>query len=199
VSELPPAQSFLSWFWTPLVVVTAAAGERRSGQIAVSVHGASILPDQPRLTAGLWKNNLTHELVQASGALAVHLLRSDQDELVFGLESGRDVDKLAGLEVAAGAGGVPLLPDCLAIFECRVAGTMDAGDHSVFLADVVHSRTVSAGEPLWWRDLQGRMPARRRAQWDARAAENMRWAREFLHNAQTPSLPVREKGQGIEG
>jgi flavin reductase (DIM6/NTAB) family NADH-FMN oxidoreductase RutF len=182
MSEVASALQYLSWFWTPLVIVTASAGGVRSGQAAVSVHGASILPDRPRLTVGLWKSNLTHDLVHASGALGIHLLRSDQDALVyrFGLQSGRDVDKFAGLEVETGPSGSPLLADCLAMFECRIAGALDAGDHTIYLVDVVSSRSGGPGEPLWWRDLRRRMPPERRDQWDARSAENMRLARALL-------------------
>src|SRR5581483_10284520 len=111
----PAALDRLGLFWTPLVAVTAAHAGRRSGQIAVSVHGASIVPARPRLTAGLWKTNLTRHLVEAGGAFAVHVLRDDQDELVYylGLQSGRDVDKLAALPHDTGVTGVPLLRDCL--------------------------------------------------------------------------------------
>src|SRR5215216_4460603 len=97
------AARFLSLLWTPLVAVTSVHEGVRSGQIAVSVHGASIVPQRPRLTAALWKGNLTRDLVAASGAFAVHLLRNDQDDLVYrlGLRSGRDGDKLAGLSLRA--------------------------------------------------------------------------------------------------
>jgi flavin reductase (DIM6/NTAB) family NADH-FMN oxidoreductase RutF len=174
VNQDPAALRLLSWFWTPLVVVTSAADGERSGQAAVSVHGASIVPDRPRLTAGLWKGNYTRDLVEQSRVFAVHLLRDDQDDLVyrFGLQSGRDVNKFAGLDCSTGVTGAPLLTDCLAMFECRVVNHMDAGDHTIFLADVVNSLTGSQGRPLWWRDLRERMPPERRAEWDARSAAN---------------------------
>jgi flavin reductase (DIM6/NTAB) family NADH-FMN oxidoreductase RutF len=164
----------LSWFWTPLAAVTAAAGGRRSGQIAVSVHGASIVAERPRLTVGLWKTNLTYDLVAESGAFAVHLLRDDQDQLVYhlGLQSGRDLDKLAPLDHDTGVTGAPLLRDCLGLFECRVVSRMDCGDHTVFLGDVVHSasRGHGVGAPLWWRDLRARMPTDLLARWNERNA-----------------------------
>jgi flavin reductase (DIM6/NTAB) family NADH-FMN oxidoreductase RutF len=165
----------LSWFWTPLTAVTAAADGRRSGQIAVSVHGASIVPECPRLTVGLWKTNLTHDLVATSGAFAVHLLRDDQDDLVYhlGLQSGHDVDKLATLAHDTGVTGTPLLHNCLGLFECRVINRMDGGDHTVFLGEVVHSAARSRGDPLWWRDLRSRMPADRLAVWNERNARHI--------------------------
>ena len=156
----------LSLLWTPLVAVTAAAGAERSGQIAVSVHGASIVPQRPRLTAALWKRNLTHDLVQRSGAFAVHLLRADGDELVerLGLHSGRDGDKLDGLVRDTGVTGCPILRDCLAFYECRVINAMDGGDMTVFLGDVIAMEGTS-GAPLWWRDLRPRMPAEAADAW----------------------------------
>ena len=172
---MPEGLHLLSWLWTPIVAVTAAAGRRRSGQIAVSAHGASIVPARPRLTVGLWKRNLTRDLVEESGAFAVHLLRDDQDELVYhlGLQSGHALDKLAALDHDIGVTGTPLLRDCLGVFECRVLNRMDGGDHTVFLGEVVHSGLRGEGMPLWWRDLRARMPAHHRAAWEAKSAADI--------------------------
>jgi len=165
------ARRALSLFWTPLVAVTAAHEGVRSGQIAVSVHGASIVPQRPRLTAALWKRNLTHDLVLASGAFAVHLLRADQDELVYrlGLRSGHEGDKLAELDVRTGVCGSPLVPGCLAVYECRLLNTMDGGDMTVFLGEVI-ALDGAEGPPLWWRDLRPRMPAVHAETWDRKIA-----------------------------
>jgi flavin reductase (DIM6/NTAB) family NADH-FMN oxidoreductase RutF len=173
---------YLSWLWTPLVIVTSAHGGRRSGQVALTAHGASIVSSRPRLSVALWKDNFTCDLVRHSGAFAVHLLRDDQDELVyrFGLRSGRSVDKFAGLDIRAGAGGVPLLSGCLAAFECAVVNRMDGGDHIVFLADVTRSTSDTNGSPLWWRDLRPRMPADKRAIWEAKQASSIAMAIETM-------------------
>ncbi len=169
------ATHLLGLLWTPLVAVTAATGGRRGGQIAVSVHGASIVSQRPRLTAGLWKTNFTHDLVNESGAFAVHLLRDDQDEIVYhlGLQSGHDTDKLASLAHETGVTGAPLLRDCLGLFECRVVNRMDGGDHTVFLGEIVSSAARSEGAPLWWRDLRARMPAHLLDAWNARNAAHI--------------------------
>ena len=177
MAELPtdgPAARALSLFWTPLVAVTSAHAGVRSGQIAVSVHGASIVPQRPRLTAALWKRNLTHDLVQRSGVFAVHLLREDQDELVYrlGLRSGHDEDKLAGLPLREGVTGCPLLVQCLAVYECRVLNAMDGGDMTVFLGEVV-AMAGEEGTPLWWRDLRPRMPAEQAAAWERKIAADI--------------------------
>jgi len=169
-----PAARALSLFWTPIVAVTAAYEGRRSGQIAVSVHGASIVPQRPRLTVALWKRNLTHDTVGQAAAFAVHLLRDDQDELVYrlGLRSGHDGDKLAGLPLREGMTGCPLLADCLTVYECRLRNAMDGGDMTVFLGEVV-AMEGSDGAPLWWRDLRPRMPAEAAATWERKIADDI--------------------------
>src|SRR5215831_15768169 len=88
-----------------LWLLTAAAGDRRGGLIATFVSQASIVPEMPRVLVGLARQHHTWGLVEAAGAFALHLLAEDQLDRVwrFGLESGRDGDKLAGLPVRVGA------------------------------------------------------------------------------------------------
>lgn len=180
----PPVASPISFLWTPLVVVTAAHDGQRSGQVAVSVHNASIVPDHPRLLAGLWKGNLTRDLVERSGAFAVHILRADQGVEVahFGLQSGHEIDKLASRAHTVGATGTPLLEDCMAVYECRALNAMDAGDHTIFLGDVVYSRAGEVTAPLQWHDLRDRVPAEFRERWEQRSARAVAVARLQMDN-----------------
>jgi hypothetical protein len=64
---------------TRLVAVTTVHGGRPNGQIAVTALGAGILRERPRVLIELWKVNLTHDLVLASGVFALHLLRAEPD------------------------------------------------------------------------------------------------------------------------
>lgn len=94
-----------------LWLVTAQAGARRGGLIATFVASASIVPEMPRVLVGLARQHHTWELVEQSGAFALHLLGERHLDWVwrFGITSGREGDKLAGLDVTAGATGSPLL------------------------------------------------------------------------------------------
>src|SRR5262249_13899696 len=137
------------------------ADGQADAQIAVTAGAASILPERPRLIVQLWKSNRTHDLALAAGAFAVHLLGEDQLDLVtrLGHRSGHsEPDKLAELEWRAGATGSPILSDCLAYLDCRVAGTLDGGDMTLFLTDVVDGARVREGPPMtmeWLRANAG--------------------------------------------
>jgi flavin reductase (DIM6/NTAB) family NADH-FMN oxidoreductase RutF len=123
----------------PLWLLTAQAGQRRGGLIAACVVEAGIAPQMPRVLVGLARQHATWELVEASGAFALHLLAVDQIDLVwrFGLESGRDVDKFAGIALPPGPGGSPVLTDLPGWLACRVEASMDGGDRTFYLAEVL--------------------------------------------------------------
>jgi flavin reductase (DIM6/NTAB) family NADH-FMN oxidoreductase RutF len=147
-------------------LVTAQAGDRRGGLIATFVGQASIVPDMPRVLAALAKGHFTWELVEASGAFALHLLAEDQLDLVwrFGLVSGRDSDKLAGLQVRAGVTGSPLLQETVGWLDCRVETRLDVGDRTLYVAEVVEGHVTNFAPPLTSRKLMERAPGPRLAE-----------------------------------
>ncbi len=131
-----------SRLWGPVCAITAAHGGVANGQIAVGVLSASILPEKPRVVVELWKANRTHDLVRDSGAFALHPLTEDEQELTrrLGFVSAHarpDADKLDSLDWHPGDTGSPVLATALGYVECRVVGSLDAGDMTLFLGEVV--------------------------------------------------------------
>jgi flavin reductase (DIM6/NTAB) family NADH-FMN oxidoreductase RutF len=167
----------LSALWSPLLAVTTIHDGRANGQIAVSGLSASILPEAPRVLVALWKANLTHDLVLASGVFALHLLPAASDDALaaafdlihtLGLRSGRDdPEKLSSVTWAPGATGCPILADALTYVEARIAATLDAGEMTVFLGDAVAGARLRDGAPLTWSAARERMPAAWLATYDA--------------------------------
>jgi flavin reductase (DIM6/NTAB) family NADH-FMN oxidoreductase RutF len=138
-----------------LWLLTAAADGRRGGLIATFVNQASIVPELPRVVVGLAHQHHTWGLVESAGAFALHLLAEDQLDRVwrFGLESGRDSDKLAGLPVRVGATGAPILTDAPAFLECSVVAGLNSVDRTVYLADVVDGALTRPGPVLTMRRM----------------------------------------------
>jgi flavin reductase (DIM6/NTAB) family NADH-FMN oxidoreductase RutF len=124
---------------SPVVAITSERGGKRNAMIADSAVRASIVPTIPRVSVYIHKFNYSHDLIFETGRFVLHLLRDDQFELIYrlGFASGRTLDKLAGVPHRLGTLGVPVLDDCYAHFECRVANVMDTGSSTLFLGDVV--------------------------------------------------------------
>ena len=146
---------------SPIVAVTSAHAGRTNGMILDSAVRATISPAHPRLSVYVHKWHLSHDLIWASGRFAAHLLHQDQFDVVhqLGFRSGRDVpDKLAGLAYRTGAGGIPVLEDCYAAFECRVLNTMDAGPATLYLGEVVATHPGTEGALLTADHFRANLP-----------------------------------------
>jgi flavin reductase len=132
-------------------VITARRGDETNGLTARMVSQVSIRP--PRVALAILKPRYTHELIHESGAFVVNVLAAGQ-ELIgghFGLRSGRDINKFAGLEYSVGETGAPILSDSCAFLECRVAGEHDMGNCTLFIGEVVRSGTTGRA-PLLYRE-----------------------------------------------
>ena len=146
--------------WSPLAVVTSHWQGRDNAQLCLSIGGASIVPERTRVVTQIYKTNLSHEMIMGSGAFALNFPREDQLDWIdrFGMHTGRDRNKLEGLEYKRRETGCPILTDCWGWLDCRVVNAMDGGDMTCFLAEVVDGLTISDGLPLWWRDARQLMP-----------------------------------------
>jgi flavin reductase (DIM6/NTAB) family NADH-FMN oxidoreductase RutF len=171
-------------FTSPIVAVTAERGGKRNGMILDSAVRASIVPTLPRLSVYVHKFNYSHDMIFETGRFVVHLLRDDQFDLVhrLGFASGRDGDKLAGIPHRLGVLGAPVLDDCYAHFECRVANVMDTGSSTCFLGDVAavgHGAADRArGAVMTAAYFRAHMPAAWRAEYAARLEAAQRFAEE---------------------
>jgi flavin reductase (DIM6/NTAB) family NADH-FMN oxidoreductase RutF len=146
----------------PLVAVTTAARGRQNGFIVNSAQRASLVPSLPRISLYVSKPNVSHDLLYASGVFGVHLLRTDQWDVIraLGLRSARDFpDKLDDLDTRTGISGCPMLEDCIAAFECRVVNAMDAGGATFFLGDVIDMRAEEPGDVMTSLHFRQHAPA----------------------------------------
>jgi flavin reductase (DIM6/NTAB) family NADH-FMN oxidoreductase RutF len=149
-----------------LWVVTAQAGQRRGGLIATFVTPASIVPEEPRVFIALARHHYTWSLVEESRAFALHLLGERHLDWVwrFGLESGRDLDKLDGLNLRHGPSGSPLLADALGWLDCQVETRLVMGDRTAYLAEVLDGALIAREPILTARSMWELAPAERRQQ-----------------------------------
>ena len=168
--------------WSPIAAVSSSLGGQGNAQICVSIGGASIVPERPRVEVQIYKTNHSHGMIMESGSFALNFPRAGQLEWIrdFGLPSGRDGDKLEGYEVFEGETGSPLFADCWGWLDCRVVNAMDGGDMTCFLAEVVDGRTVGPGQPLWWRDARQRIPEEWMRTWTEKLTGEVAFSREHM-------------------
>lgn len=103
---------------------------------------ASYVP--PMLAISIAKNHNTCETIRDSGEFVLALPSTEQTDAVYfcGTHSGRDRDKFAesGFKpLPAEKVKPPLIADACANFECKVVSSLPAGDHTIFVGEIVQS------------------------------------------------------------
>lgn len=134
--------------WASGVTVITVAHEGLSyGMTASSFSSVSLLP--PLILVCIAKSAYTHQILLQAEGFGVSILSTTQADLGrrFSEKHGEYVDRFADLEVAYGESGAPLLRNAMAWLDCRTAQTIDAGDHTIVLGEVLASE-VGSGEPL---------------------------------------------------
>jgi flavin reductase (DIM6/NTAB) family NADH-FMN oxidoreductase RutF len=175
----------LEELWSPVAALTAAHDGRANGLITSTAVTASLLPEAPRVSVVLGRGGATHELVLAAGAFALHLLpaqpleRSLEIFRTLGFESGSETDKLASIPWHPGSTGAPVLEEALALVEARLVSTLDGGDVTIVLADVVAGTLLREGRHLTIEDVRRELTSDDLAVWEERRAEEIRRARDL--------------------
>jgi flavin reductase (DIM6/NTAB) family NADH-FMN oxidoreductase RutF/DNA-binding MarR family transcriptional regulator len=136
----------LGMFATGVTIVTARNDRGEPvGLTASSFNSVSL--DPPLV---LWS------LAQSAGSMAafangrhyaINVLAADQRALAERF-AARDVDRWQGVDFAQGANGAPLLPGCVATFECFNRSQYIEGDHVIFVGEVERCTRNSSASPL---------------------------------------------------
>jgi flavin reductase (DIM6/NTAB) family NADH-FMN oxidoreductase RutF len=120
-----------------LYVLTSRSEGSTNAAVVSWLSQASFEP--PRIVATLRNDSGIWHQVRKSGIFAVNVLGSGQKELgsAFFRHVEPEGNLLGGAPFHEGVTGAPILDQVPAYLECRVCETIDAGDHTLFLADIV--------------------------------------------------------------
>jgi flavin reductase (DIM6/NTAB) family NADH-FMN oxidoreductase RutF len=99
------------------------------------------------------KDNYTHDCIKRLGKFAVSVIGENSDPILiggFGFRSGRDTDKFANVDYSTKS-YFPVINDAVAYMVCEVREAMDAGTHTVFLAEVIDADTLKNDAPMTYK------------------------------------------------
>jgi flavin reductase (DIM6/NTAB) family NADH-FMN oxidoreductase RutF len=147
-----------------LYIVCSGDKNRGNGFISNSVF--QVTADPPKFAVCCNKNNYTAEILKKYAAFSVSVLHTEASPDLFGrfgYRSGKDFNKLEGINVRYGEDtGVPIvLNDCIAFLECKVVQTVDLGTHLLFIGELLHSAILDdTKEPItytYYRQIRKRV------------------------------------------
>ncbi len=130
-------RTIIGHFATGVTVITTCDGDKLHGMTANAVSSLSLDPVMVLICVD--KTTYAHGVISDGGVFVVNILGEHQETLsrVFAKKGEPEVGSLRGQPYRLGETGAPILADCLAFIECRVANTLDGGDHTIFLGSVV--------------------------------------------------------------
>ncbi len=144
-----------------LYILTA---EGKDGSVAAAtvnwVTQTSFSP--PLVVIGVKNDSGAHGIIKQSGAFAINILGKGQQGAAFNFFKSheREDDSIGGEAFEKGTTGAPLLLNTPAWFECRLTDTIEKGDHSIFVGEVVEAglrKDLGEGRvdeaTLWMKDL----------------------------------------------
>lgn len=156
--DLDQFKNAMAQWATGVTIVTTQWNGEKFGLTASSFTSISL--DPPLVSVALANSLYTLALMQQSGLFAVTLLASDQIDLGmrFAGMIPDIVDRFDGLDYTVAVTGCPILPGGLAWLDCRVYHSFEAGDHTVFVGEVLEASAREDGLPLLyynrdWRNL----------------------------------------------
>lgn len=136
----------LTW---PVTLVGAQQNGKHNVMTTAWVTQVSVNPLLILVSIG--PGRFTHDMIAGTGEFVISILSSEQKEIssFCGSRSGRDTDKIARLKLATVPSSVvkaPRIAGCVANLECRLVDRHTAGDHTLFIGEVV--ATDLSGEEL---------------------------------------------------
>lgn len=120
------------------------------------------------------KENLTHDQIAAGGKFNISVVgeTADMEFLqTFGFSSGRDSDKMAGIQTKEFNGFPTVVQNCVALLECEVSGQTDCGASTVYFANVLSTRNLAPGKAMtsaYYYDVMSGKVSHKAPAWAAR-------------------------------
>lgn len=142
-------RSALGAFATGVTVVTTMSDGHGYGMTVNAFSSVSL--DPPLVLVCAISGTTGSEEIDRNGRFAVNILAVDQEPLSRYFSSRdrpRGRDAFRDVDHRIGVGGSPLLDGVAAYLDCRLASSHTAGDHEIFIGEVLDLGVDSEAEPL---------------------------------------------------
>lgn len=106
--------------------------------------------DPPMVAVSIGKTRYSHDLLKKAELFGICIMKKSARDVVkfFGTKSGREVNKFDNYDYLLSKNGTPILTDSVAFIECKISSTADAGDHTLFIGEIVDKKLYEDEEPM---------------------------------------------------
>lgn len=133
---------------SPVTVVTFAGPDGAKGVTIGSFTSVSLEP--PLISFNVMLESSMHDVLLKADHYAVQILREEQADLGerFSIPEQTSEQQFADVKHRLDEDGIPLIDNVLATLRCRTFNAVPAGDHTLFIGEVLDVVNSSEGKPL---------------------------------------------------
>lgn len=118
-----------------LYLVTAESEGQRNAMVASWVSQVSYEP--PRIMVAVKKTRFSHKILKTARGFGLMVVEKGREKELSKFKGADPEEKFEGKEISYGGGGAPLFSDYLCAFDIVTKDKVDAGDHTIFIGDIV--------------------------------------------------------------
>jgi flavin reductase (DIM6/NTAB) family NADH-FMN oxidoreductase RutF len=150
----------------PYGLYVLTAQDKSGARTAATVNWVTQTSFEPPLVVvGVKGDSHAKTVIGASGSFVLNILGKGQEGIAYAFFKSveSDAQQIGGQPYRTGSTGAPILEATPAYVECRVVDTIEKGDHSIVVGEVVGAGVTQQpeGRPddaiLWMKDLGPRV------------------------------------------
>lgn len=135
----------LSRFASGIAIITARDGDRDVGMTVSAFCSVSLSP--PLVLVCVDRQASMHALLLCHPKLGISIVATEHEAHSRRFADRNETRRFEGLAFTRGESDVMLLDDAMAHLECQLVSHCDAGDHTIFIAQVERG-AMREGRPL---------------------------------------------------
>ena len=135
----------LSRFASGIAIITARDGERDVGMTVSAFCSVSLSP--PLVLVCVDHGASMHDLLLGHPKLGISIMACEHEAECRRFADKSETQRFEGASFTRGESGVALLDDAMSCLECQLVHHCEAGDHTIFIAQVERG-AMRDGQPL---------------------------------------------------
>ena len=147
----------LGCFASGVAIVTARDRDRDVGMTVSAFTSLSLTP--PLVLVCVSHAASMHQLLLSHPKIGISILASGQEACSRRFADRSETQRFDGVAFSRGENSALLLDDALAHLECQLVGHHDAGDHTIFVAQVERAARVNNRPLLYYRGRYAQLEA----------------------------------------
>ncbi|PWA07823.1 oxygenase [Pueribacillus theae] len=143
----------------PTGVTIMTTTDENNKPIGLTVNSFTSVSLEPLMI--LWcigKESGSIESFKNSQRFAVNILAGDQQDACWVFASSKEKDRFAKVDWEFSLNNLPILKDVFGVLECEKVEQIDAGDHIIFLGEVISLDKKNSDPMLYYRRNVGAVP-----------------------------------------